>query len=140
MDLQQVAPKNAVLNEPLKGLKLLIVDDSNDYRDMLALRLRRFGADILTADSGFRALELIKTETLDVILMDIQMPQLDGLRTIKLIREGGVKTPIITVTALKDILKLTPDDTREIAAHAGKPTDIPDLVETIQGVLAIRDL
>jgi CheY-like chemotaxis protein len=90
--------------------------------------------------SGFAALELITQKRFDVVLMDIQMPGMDGLKTIKEIRTLGVRCPIITVTALKDIVELSPKQTAEIAAHAGKPTDIPDLIATIQGVIAIRDL
>lgn len=127
-------------NRPLLGLQILVVDDSNDYRDLLTLRLQRLGAEITPVDSGFAALEEVQKKPFDVILMDIQMPKMDGLRTIRRIRELGYKSPIITVTALKDILKLSPSETRDIAAHAGKPTDVPDLVETILGVLAIRDI
>ncbi len=138
MEMHVTTPTNSVQSEPLRGKRILIVDDSNDYREMLALRLKRLGAHVVSADSGFKALELVQVEDLDVILMDIQMPKMDGLRTIRLIREAGINLPIITVTALKDILKLSPVETRDIAAHAGKPTDIPDLVETIIGVLEIR--
>lgn len=137
MDMH-IEPVRSIHAEPLRGKRILIVDDSNDYREMLALRLKRLGAHIVTADSGFKALDLVQIEVLDVVLMDIQMPKMDGLRTIRLMREAGINLPIITVTALKDILKLSPNETRDIAAHAGKPTDIPDLVETIIGVLAIR--
>ena len=131
---------HAVSKLPLRGLSILVVDDSSDYRDLLTLRLQRVGASITPVDSGFAALEEIQKNDFDVILMDIQMPKMDGLRTIRRMREQGIKTPIITVTALKDILKLSVTETKDIAAHAGKPTDVPDLVETIIGVLAIRDL
>jgi CheY-like chemotaxis protein len=127
-------------SEPLKGLSILLVDDSPDYTNMMSLRLRKFGALIDVVHSGFAALELITQKRFDVVLMDIQMPGMDGLKTIKEIRTLGVRCPIITVTALKDIVELSPKQTAEIAAHAGKPTDIPDLIATIQGVIAICDL
>lgn len=121
----------------LRGLSILVVDDSSDYRDLLTLRLRKVGASVKSVDSGFAALEEIKAASYDVILMDIQMPKMDGLRTIRRMRESGTKTPIITVTALKDILALSPAETRDIAAHAGKPNELSDLVETIRSVLDI---
>jgi CheY-like chemotaxis protein len=130
----------AAHKESLKGLSLLLVDDSPDYTNMMALRLKKFGAHVDVVNDGFKALDQIQQARYDAILMDIQMPGMDGLKTIQAIRSLGVKTPIVTVTALKDIVKLSPKQTKEIAAHAGKPTDIPDLVETILGVLAIRDL
>lgn len=126
--------------EPLKGLSILLVDDSPDYTNMMSLRLKKFGAKVDVVNSGLGALEIVKHKRFDIVLMDIQMPGMDGLKTIKEMRRLGLKFPIITVTSLKDIVKLSPAQTAEIAAHAGKPTDIPDLVETIQGVIAIRDL
>jgi CheY-like chemotaxis protein len=126
--------------QQLKGLAILLVDDSPDYTKMMELRLKKYGAEIEVVNSGFKALDLVRARNFDVILMDIQMPGMDGLKTIKAMREHGVRCPIITVTALKDIVKLSPAQTADIAAHAGKPTDVPDLVETILGVIAIRDL
>ena len=137
MDLEVRPPSQT---EPLKGLSLLLVDDSPDYTNMMSLRLKRFGACIDVVNDGFKALDQVQQKCYDAVLMDIQMPGMDGLKTIQAMRALGVSSPIITVTALKDIVKLSPKQTAEIAAHAGKPTDIPDLVETILGVIAIRDL
>lgn len=130
----------AKTNSPLKDLSILLVDDSQDYTAMMSKRLQAAGARVETAHDGQKSLDLTQSKEFDVILMDIQMPGLDGLKVIELMRAQGVRTPIITVTALKDIVKLNPQHTKEIAAHAGKPTDLPDLIETVQGVLAIRDL
>ena len=139
MDLEQVRPQ-PLKKEPLSGLTILLVDDSPDYTKMMSIRLKKFGAQIDVVHDGYKALEQVRCRHYDVVLMDIQMPGMDGLKTIKQMRAMGHRFPIITVTALKDILKLSPSQTADIAAHAGKPTDVPDLVETILGVIAIRDL
>ena len=139
MDLEQVRP-HTTNRAPLKNLAILLVDDSIDYTNMMSLRLQKFGANIDVVNDPFEALTQAQSKPYDIILMDIQMPGMDGLKTIREMRIKGVSTPVITVTALKDILKLSPKQTAEIAAHAGKPTDVPDLVETILGVIAIRDL
>lgn len=135
----QLSPQTA-RNLPLKGLSILLVDDSSDYTNMMSLRLKKYGASVDVVHSGLDALKLCEGKAFDLVLMDIQMPGMDGLQTIKEMRAKCHRFPIITVTALKDIVQLSPRQTAEIAAHAGKPTDIPDLVETIQGVLAIREL
>ena len=136
LELRTLSPQT----KQLKGLSILLVDDSPDYTNMMSLRLKNYGAEVEVVNSGLQALEVVRSRPFDVILMDIQMPGMDGLKTIRAMREHGVLFPIITVTALKDIVKLSPAQTADIAAHAGKPTDVPDLVETILGVLAIREL
>jgi CheY-like chemotaxis protein len=90
----------------LKGLSILLVDDSPDYTNMMSLRLKKFGADVQVVNSGFKALEIVRGSQFDLVLMDIQMPGMDGLKTIRKMRDMGLKFPIITVTALKDIVKL----------------------------------
>ncbi|MCH6551889.1 MAG: response regulator, partial [Planctomycetes bacterium] len=59
--------------------RLLVVDDNEMNRDMLSRRLARRGHEVVTAEGGAVALELIGTEAFDVILLDIMMPGIDGL-------------------------------------------------------------
>ena len=96
----------------LNGMSILLVDDSPDYTNMMSLRLKKYGALVEVVDSGFKALEIVKSRPFDIVLMDIQMPGMDGLKTIRIMRELGLKFPIITVTALKDIVLLSPAQTR----------------------------
>lgn len=86
----------------LSGAKVLIVDDSYINQLVAAKFLSRWGADSDTADSGMEAIEMVKMTDYDVILMDIEMPEMDGIVTTAEIRKLSEKfrdLPIIALTA-----------------------------------------
>ncbi len=76
-DLGQKAPETTTPNADAG--RLLVVDDNEMNRDMLSRRLARRGHEVVTAEDGAVALELIGTDAFDVILLDIMMPGIDGL-------------------------------------------------------------
>ena len=116
---------------------ILIVDD--DIRNIFALSsvLEDYGMDIKTADNGREAINLARQGELDVILMDIMMPEMDGLETMKEIRKipGCKDLPIVAVTA-----KAMKGD-RERCIEAGawdylsKPVDREQLVTVLKAWL-----
>jgi CheY-like chemotaxis protein len=85
----------------LTGRRVLIVDD--DIRNIFALSsvLEDYGMDIRSADNGREAIELARKGGLDVVLMDIMMPEMDGLETTRTIRKlpDCKDLPIVAVTA-----------------------------------------
>lgn len=83
-----------------RRLKILLVED-NDLNQKLAKKvIANFGFDYVIAENGKIALEKLKTEKFDVILMDLQMPELDGYETTKAIRNNlRLNTPIMAMTA-----------------------------------------
>lgn len=84
----------------LHGKVVLLVDD--DMRNMFALSsvLEQRGLRVIKAEDGAKALSVLQgSETADIILMDIMMPGLDGYQTTRAIRELGIRTPIIALTA-----------------------------------------
>src|SRR2546430_2906209 len=90
--------------------KLLIVDDNEMNRDMLARRLERKGYAVGVAESAQQLLEQIKREGADVVLLDIEMPDMSGLEALKTLREAysPIELPVIMVTAKnqsEDIVK-----------------------------------
>jgi diguanylate cyclase (GGDEF)-like protein len=82
--------------------RLLVVDDIAENRAILARRFQRQGYQIVEASDGFRALELIASQTFDLVLLDVMMPGIDGLEVLTRIREqhGPAALPVIMVTAL----------------------------------------
>ncbi|MCU1301552.1 MAG: response regulator receiver modulated diguanylate cyclase/phosphodiesterase with sensor(s) [Candidatus Sulfotelmatobacter sp.] len=81
--------------------RLLIVDDNELNRDMLARRLARKGYEILLADSARQLPERVKEDAIDLVLLDIEMPEISGLEALKTLRETytPIELPIIMVTA-----------------------------------------
>lgn len=91
---------NLTIDESLAGLNCLLVED-NDMNRMIALKsLQAFGCKVTEATDGLMAIHLLRSESFDFILMDIQMPKMDGIETTKFIRnELNLITPIIALTA-----------------------------------------
>jgi diguanylate cyclase (GGDEF)-like protein len=80
--------------------RLLIVDDVRDNRVILRRRFERRGFDVVEAETGLAALELIDKESFDLVLLDIMMPGIDGIETLKRIRgqKSASVLPVIMVT------------------------------------------
>src|SRR2546430_1949669 len=107
--------------------KLLIVDDNEMNRDMLARRLERKGYAVGVAESAQQLLEQIKREGADVVLLDIEMPDMSGLEALKTLREAysPIELPVIMVTAKnqsEDIVKALDLGAND---YLTKPVDFP---------------
>jgi CheY-like chemotaxis protein len=117
--------------ESLAGKRILVVDDHALNRDLLGVLLGQAGFHISMAENGRSAVELAMDGGFDLILMDIQMPEMDGLAATRAIRQAGNAVPIIAMTshARKE------DADTSLAAgmndHLTKPIDI----KTMHGIL-----
>lgn len=81
------------------GKRLLLVDDDTSLRDMLGEQLQLHEEfTIQAAESGARALECVKSDHFDVIILDVGLPDMDGREVCRLMRRSGVKAPIIMLT------------------------------------------
>lgn len=81
--------------------KILIVDDFDDTRLLLRTWLQKKGYEIVEAENGNQAVSMAETESPDLIIMDVEMPGLDGLAATRKIRssEQGGRVPIVAVSA-----------------------------------------
>ena len=81
--------------------KVLVVEDYDDSREFIKFLLEDYGFDVVEATNGYEALESVKRQAPDLILMDISMPVMDGLTAARRIREQKEfrKLPIIAITA-----------------------------------------
>jgi two-component system sensor histidine kinase/response regulator len=84
-----------------RPLRVLVVDDNPINREFAAEAVRRLGHVVTTLESGAEALDILARRTFDAILLDVQMPGLDGLEVTRRFRstERGARTPIVAVTA-----------------------------------------
>lgn len=83
----------------LKGVRILAAEDSPDIQFLIRTYLKASGCDIKIVSDGQQAVDAFNAGTFDVILMDIQMPVMDGIQAVQIIREKGWAGPIIALTA-----------------------------------------
>lgn len=116
----------------LENISILLVEDNDMNRMVAQNSLQYYNCKVTEAENGVEALEILKRENFDIILMDIQMPEMDGIEATKVIRrEFKLKTPIIALTAnafkseIEKCKKAGMDD------YVTKPFDETNLIETI---------
>ncbi len=105
--------------------RLLIVDDISDNRAVLTRRFQRRGFDVVEAENGLAAIELIGEGAFDLVLLDVMMPGIDGIETLKRIRsqKSASALPVIMVTAKSESDNIV--DALELGAndYVTKPVD-----------------
>jgi signal transduction histidine kinase/DNA-binding NarL/FixJ family response regulator len=79
--------------------RILLAEDGPDNQRLIALHLRRAGAEVTIAENGRIALERLARDQFDLVLMDLEMPELDGCKVAENLRQGGCALPIIALTA-----------------------------------------
>ncbi|MCA9693695.1 MAG: response regulator [Myxococcales bacterium] len=83
----------------LLGVRVLVVDDSEDIQQLIRFYLERVGAKVEAASDGLQALRAVERERYDLVLLDMQMPHLDGYETARELRGRGFDRPIVALTA-----------------------------------------
>jgi CheY-like chemotaxis protein len=93
-------PVHAVVQRPLR---ILLAEDNPVNRRLACYMLEKKGHTVITAQDGLEALAMLETEIVDLVLMDVQMPGMDGVEATRAIRAketpGGVRLPIVALTA-----------------------------------------
>ncbi len=119
--------------------KILIMDDEQDTLNMLALTLKFSGFDVVTADTGQKAIELVGEHQPDAIILDVMMPDLSGIEVYKAIKKHVPNTPpVIFLSA-----SIRPQD-QVAGLEAGaytylvKPVLREKLIETVRAALASK--
>jgi two-component system OmpR family response regulator len=119
----------------MTGSHLLVVDDEDNLRSMLAAALRHHGYEITTATNGRDALAMVPQERPDLVVLDVMMPDLDGFEVCRRLRTAGDRTPVLFLTA-RDA---TEDKVRGLTLggddYLQKPFSLDELVARTEAVL-----
>ena len=115
----------------MKVKKVLVVEDNEKNMYLISFILEKMGHCVLQADTGEKGIELALREEPDLILMDIQLPGIDGLEATKRIRQSG-DVPIIAITSFA----MTGDRERLLAVGCNGYIEKPINPETIMGQIA----
>ncbi len=115
--------------------KLLVVEDDANILELLSASLRFAGFDVSTATSGSAAVSAAKSSAPDLVVLDVMLPDLDGFEVIRLMREGGQRTPVVFLTARDG----TDDKIRGLTLggddYVTKPFSLEELTARIRAVL-----
>ena len=113
-------------------IRVLMIDDETVFVNSLTKALSRRGIRVQSAPDGHRALELLINEGFDVIVLDMRMPGMDGLATLKAIRESDTLTPVILLTGHIDLKQVSEALKAGAAEVLLKPCPVENLVSSIE--------
>lgn len=116
-------------------MKILVVDDEKGFTEVIGDHLKAEHFEVDCASNGIQALDLLKGSRYHLVVLDVMMPRMDGLRVLQTMRDNGDGTPIIFLTAKAEEmdkikgLKVGADD------YVTKPFSMAELLERIRAVL-----
>ncbi|RZS37854.1 two-component system OmpR family response regulator [Herbihabitans rhizosphaerae] len=116
-------------------IRLLVVDDEQSIRELLAVSLRFAGFDVGTAATGTEALRAAERDQPDLVLLDVMLPDLDGFEVLRWLRTGGRRVPVLFLTARDATedkingLTLGGDD------YVTKPFSLEEVIARVHAVL-----
>jgi CheY-like chemotaxis protein len=117
----------------LRGVRVLLVEDNPDNQRLIRFHLLRAGAVVTTANNGRAAVDAVdraaeRGSAHDIVLMDMQMPVMDGLEATRIIRARGVSAPVVALTASTMEREIAASMDAGCDTHLPKPTDFDRLI------------
>ena len=116
----------------MEGIRILLVDDEDDFRQTLAKRMRKRKLEVVEAESGQAAIELVKAQKVDIVVLDVRMPGMDGLEALAKIKEMSPLTEVIMLTGHASVESGIEGMRRGAFDYLMKPCDINELILKIQ--------
>ncbi len=127
-----------------KPALVLLVDDEKDFRDVLEIKIKASGFNVVTASNGEEAVALAKERLPDLILMDVKMPKMDGLRALEAIKnDASVKNiKVVMLTAFGDPQPEIYQNHKRFAQEMGateyflKTQDLDDMINKVKDIIS----
>ena len=115
--------------------KIIVVDDQFDVRSLLFWIFRDDGHEVKMAADGTEALQLLRTFKPDLVLLDMNMPGMNGIETLEKIRSSGCQVDVIMMTDYGDIQNMEQAKDLGILYYMAKPFDLFELRERVKEIL-----
>ena len=114
----------------LPGVKILVVDDEPDLRDVISSRFELEGCEVTLAENGQSAIDAMKAKRFDAVVTDVRMPGGNGIELLDAIKDNGDQAAVILISGFTD---LEPQDALDRGAKALliKPFDLDDIINAV---------
>ena len=128
-------PSPALLRPDGTPLRVLVVDDEQMLTDLLSMALRMEGWEVRTAGSGFEALQAAREFEPDAMVLDIMMPDLDGMAVLQRLRQAGDDVPVLFLTAKDAVGDRVAGLTAGGDDYVTKPFSLEEVVARLRGLI-----
>jgi len=118
--------------------KILMVDDQPGIRILLNEIFEKEGYQTFQAANGVNALQIVKEEVPDLVILDMKIPEMDGLEILKRIKRDDPKIPVIIMTAYGELSVIQEAISLGAFTHFAKPFDIDEVIATVKQALPIE--
>ena len=122
----------------MKNIKIMIVDDEERFLTTTQKLLAKKGYDAITASSGSLALELLGQKQVHVVILDVKMPGMDGIETLKAIKSQYPMVEVVMLTGHATVESAVRGLKSGATDYLMKPAEIDDLIERAEGAYARR--
>ena len=121
-------------------MSLLVVEDSDDTREILCALLQQLGAEVSVARDGREALQVMEKSHQDLVLCDLRMPRMDGYEFIRELHRGSspLKPPVVAMSGLTSETERQRARVAGFEGHIKKPFGEADVVAAVEAALAHR--
>jgi len=122
-----------------KETKILLVEDEKHLAKGLSFNLKKQGYQVTVAEDGLAALDCLREDSFDMMILDLMLPKMGGMEVVKKVRETNIRFPVLMLTAK------TTDEDRTLGLEAGaddyitKPFHLPELLLRVKGILRRKD-
>jgi len=118
-----------------KKIRILLVDDEADFTQPMAFWFKSKGYDVDVAQGGESALKIVKKNPPDIILLDLNMPGMDGIEVLKRVREFNKSVPVVIVSAYIDRLMVQEAEPFDVSGVFYKGEDFEEGLSLLESVL-----
>ena len=123
----------------MSSVRILMIDDEQDFLDVMKQRIKTWGYEVETVNSGLIGIEKVSKKECDIVIVDYMMPEIDGLTTVRKIREINPQIPVIMFTAHPDQRALRSTEELNIIAFIPKYSAYTDTHTALKSALALGE-